>query len=156
MKFLRIGDKKTLIGVSILLLLLGMASLWCYQQSRLNSAGNNLSVLQKNARLLSKAKKSLARSQKNHTDIERSITAVALKNSIIIQNFTPEHAELEVTLADSSFAQLINWLAELQREVGVSVKTIRIDAADDGAGVKGQNVCLAIPFQVDEENDHRS
>ncbi|OPJ99452.1 type II secretion system protein GspM [Serratia marcescens] len=144
---IHLANKRAIATLVYLTLLIGALLSWGYQHRQLKSAEANLSMLQKNIGVLGKARHSLALTMKNDADIEALIKNSALSHGVPLQSVAFHGETMNVSLSETSFARLIGWFAEMQRDFGIVVRNIQVKVAADGDSVKVDGLCLEAPLR---------
>lgn len=144
---IHLANKKVIAAAIYLTLLIGALLSWGYQYRQLKLAEANLSMLQKNIGVLGKARHSLALTMKNDADIEALIKNAALNHGVPLQSVTFNGDAMNVSLSGTSFTRLIGWLAEMQRDFGITVRNIEVKVAADNDSVKVDALCLEAPLR---------
>jgi len=122
------ANNQKVVLVAVLILWVSLQTVYFYQQIQARQAANTLENLQPYVQRLAR----LQASQPTPTSAAIPLTTLIKKSSqrhrVKLVGLTPQDGDMAVALAPMPFNQFIAWLAELQREHGIQVRSLHITA----------------------------
>lgn len=116
---------KKYVLAGVMLLFLCLLVFYCHQRIQVTKAANALFELQQSAQSLMHLYSNQG-SSTQELSFSSLVEQVARQHQITFSAITPQERELNITLPPMQFNQLIDWLAELQREYGIKVSVLQI------------------------------